>query len=61
MGKDQPAASTPAPAAELEQHSQLLSPVGSWGSRALITGDEAGVSVAPSAILPMGNTTAPPA
>lgn len=55
-GKDQPAASTPAPAAELEQHSQLLSPVDSRSSRALIRGDEAGMSLVLSAILPIGNT-----
>ena len=55
-GKDHSAASTPAPAVEPEQHSQLLSPVDLRGSRALIRGDEAGVSLVLSATLPIGNT-----
>lgn len=55
-GKDQPAASTPAPATELEQHCQLLSPVDLSGSRSLIRGDEDGVSLVLPAILPIRNT-----
>lgn len=55
-GKDQPAASNPAPEAELEQHSQILSLVDWHGSRALIRRHEAGVSLVLSAIFPIGNT-----